>query len=182
MKGPERDDLSEAEEKEESFLRKQAWDYFNTHAGQRLTIFNFYIGLSSVTATGYFASFKADSNLESVRVLLAGLLCFFAFVFWKLDQRTKVLIKNAENALKYFEELQPHHVRAKVFMHEETKTDAHRDSIKGWAKLMIWRWPLSYSDCFNLVYIVFFMIGIGALMWNHLHWIQWFWRGICRLL
>jgi hypothetical protein len=182
MTKSEHNNLAEDEGEEESFLRKQAWDYFNTHAAQRLTIFNFYIGLSSVTATGYFASFKSESNLESVRVLLAGLLCFFAFVFWKLDQRTKALIRNAEKALEYFEELQPHHLHAKVFLHEEMKTDEHRKSISGWAKALFWRWPLSYSDCFNLVYLVFFMIGLGALLWNHVRWIQSSRHAICDLI
>ena len=38
-------------EKEDSYLRKQAWDYFNVHASQRLAIFNFYVVLSSLTMT-----------------------------------------------------------------------------------------------------------------------------------
>src|ERR1700731_2520334 len=79
-----------------TFLRKQAWDYFDAHASQRMSIFNFYIALSSVTATTYAAAWKADSNLQSARGLLAFLLLLFAFVFWKFDQRNKALIKNAE--------------------------------------------------------------------------------------
>ena len=51
----------------DDFLRKQAWDYFVLHAGQRLTVFNFYIVISSVTATAYFSSFKIDSNLQHAR-------------------------------------------------------------------------------------------------------------------
>ena len=163
-------------------MRKQAWDYFSMHASQRLTIFNFYIGLSSFTATGYVASFNRDSNLGSVRALLAFLLCFFAFVFWKLDQRTNVLIKNAENTLKHFEESQAHHLHAKVFLHEEIETETHRKSIKGWGKVMFWRLPLSYSQCFNTVYLTFFSIGIGALAWNHLGWMYWCWRAIRGLV
>lgn len=76
------------EKSEPSYLRKQAWDYFSVHASQRLTIFNFYIIVSSLVATSYFASFKSDSNLESARPALAALLCFIAFVFWKLDSAT----------------------------------------------------------------------------------------------
>lgn len=87
----------------EIFLRKLAWDYFAAHASQRMSIFNFYIILSSLTATTYFASFKPDSNLQPARWLLASSLCFFAFIFWKLDGRNKELIKNAEAALRYFE-------------------------------------------------------------------------------
>jgi hypothetical protein len=141
------------------FLRQQAWEYFNTHASQRLTIFNFYIGLSSVAATGFFASFKSDSNLQSARPLLAALLCFISFVFWKLDQRSKVLIKNAEHVLKHFEEGQPHSTNAKVFLREESETSRHRESFRGWRKVLFWKLPLSYSRCFNLVYLVFFVIG-----------------------
>ena len=172
----------ESDDKEDLFLRKQAWDYFAAHGAQRMTIFNFYIGLSSLTATGYFASFKTDSNLESVRTLFALLLCFFAFVFWKLDQRTKKLIKNAEDALKYFEESQPHPLHARVFLLEDTQTKAHRKSFKGWNALMFWRRPLSYSQCFNRVYLAFFGIGFVTLMWSHRGWIQWVWYGIRRLL
>lgn len=129
--GPEKSDDSRS-----ALLQRQAWDYFNSHASQRLTIFNFYIALSSFTATGYFASFKSDSNLQSARWLIALLLCFFAFVFWKLDQRVKVLIKNAERALKYFEETHPDEMRAKVFTQEEAETQVHRQSAKGWRRLL----------------------------------------------
>jgi hypothetical protein len=167
---------------EDSFLRKQAWDYFSAHGAQRMTIFNFYIALSSLTATGYYASLKSDSHLESARTLFALLLCFFAFIFWKLDQRTKLLIKNAEHALKYFEELEPHPLHAKVFLCEETKTKATRKATKGWQSLMLWRQPLSYSDCFNLVYSVFFLIGAWSLLSNHPWWVQWCWHTIRSLV
>lgn len=155
-KSPIRDD--------NSFLQRQAWDYFNAHAAQRLTIFNFYIALSSFAATGYFASFKTDSNLQSARWIIALLLCFFTFVFWKLDERAKVFIKNAERALKYFEKTEPHDVHAKVFTQEEAETDTHRQASKGWSRLLFWRIPLSYSDCFKLVYSAFFLLGAGALI------------------
>jgi hypothetical protein len=114
--------------------------------------------------------------------LFAFLLCFFAFVFWKLDQRTKTLIKNAEDTLKYFEKTQPHTLHTKLFLYEEKQTDEHWDSLKGWRKLMIWRWPLSYSKCFNFVYAAFFLTGLWALTGKHLWWMQWCWQAVHRLL
>lgn len=118
-------------------------------------------------ATTYFASFKSESNLQSARPALAGLLCLFAFIFWKLDQRNKLLIKNAERALKFFEEYDPIDNIAKVFTQEEIETNARK--TKGWRWVLFWRWQLSYSDCFNFVFLLFFVVGfVGlALGWWH---------------
>jgi cbb3-type cytochrome oxidase subunit 3 len=164
---------------QDSFLRKQAWDYFSTHASQRMSIFNFYIALSSVTATTYAASWKADSNLQSARWLLSFLLCLFAFVFWKLDQRNKALIKNAERALKYFESTDKEEITAKVFSQEEIETDLKRRSLVGWRRLQIWKWTLTYSHCLSFVYIVFGTVGaVGFIqaVHSHIHLPGWIWR------
>ena len=148
-------------EKEDSYLRKQAWDYFNVHASQRLAIFNFYVVLSSLTMTSYFASFKSDSNLQSARPVLAALLCLFAFIFWKLDDRNKFLIKNSERALKYFESTDLADEIAKVFTQEDKDTKAKR--LTGWQWIMFWRVHLSYSNCFNVIFLLFFLVGVIGL-------------------
>lgn len=152
----------------DTFLRKQAWDYFQVHASQRLTIFNFYVVLSSVTVTTYFSSFKADSNLQTARPALAGLLCFLAFVFLKLDQRNKFLIKNAERALKHFEQMEHAPVIAKVFMQEEVETESKR--LVRWQRLLFWSAHLSYSNCFNMVFVIFFLVGLGGVI--HALWLS----------
>ncbi len=151
-------------EKEDSYLRKQAWDYFNIHSSQRMTTFNFYLIMSSVISTSYFASSKSDSNLQSARPALAFLLCVVAFVFWKLEQRNKFLVKHAERALKYFEQADPSDDIAKVLTNEERDTSSKK--IKGWRKVLLWRLPLSYSDCFNLVFFLFFLIGLIGVVFG----------------
>jgi len=141
----------------ETFLRKQAWDYFTTHASQRISTFNFYIVLASLVLTTYFSSFKADSNLQSAQLALAVLLVCFSFIFWKLDKRNRKLIKNAEAALIHFESnegtadpitriftLEPMNLKSPV------KTILKRD--------------LSYSDCFNLVFLGFASIGMFQIV------------------
>lgn len=155
----------------DSFLRKQAWDYFALHASQRMTIFNFYIVLSSVTTTSYAASFKTDSNLQPARVILAALLCLFAVIFWKLDSRNKALIKNAEEVLKYFESAEEGNTVAKVFTREELKTSAKQ--LRGWRMLLFWRWHMSYSDCFNAVFSIFFAVGLFGVIQVALRHLQW---------
>jgi hypothetical protein len=163
---------------EEYYLRKQAWDYFQLHASQRMTIFNFYLLSSSLIATAYFASFRPDSNLQGARPLLSALLCMIAFIFWKLDQRTKLFIKNAENTLKYFESLEVADKAAKVFTNEEELTKAKR--LRGWRRILLHSSHLSYSDCFNSVFVAFFLIGAISLLLQFKPWM--FVRNfICRL-
>jgi len=52
---------SSADPNAETFLRKQAWDYFVIHASQRMTIFNFYIALSSFVPA-YTYAWDANGN------------------------------------------------------------------------------------------------------------------------
>ena len=84
-------------------LRKQAWDFFQMQAGQRLTTFNFYIAISSLLSTGLVATFKSDIDFPSLGIVFGLLLILFSFIFWKLDQRNDDLIKGAEATLKFFE-------------------------------------------------------------------------------
>jgi hypothetical protein len=140
---------------EQTYLREQAWDYFSLHASQRMSIFNFYIVLSSVIVTSYCATFKVESELTMARCALAASVCLLAFIFWKLDQRNKALIKLAERALKYFESIESSPDNAKLFTVEEAESGPLR--FKGWKRLKVWRNHLTYSECFNFVFIVFFL-------------------------
>lgn len=83
--------------------REYIWNYFHMHASQRLTTFNFYIVMSTLLATGLFATLEGNTRVQPIDVVLGLLLILLSFVFYKLDRRNKVFISNAENALKYME-------------------------------------------------------------------------------
>ena len=138
-------------------LQQQAWKYFELHAGQRLTIFNFYIALCSAIAAGLVATFHKEFAYPNLRSLFGILLILFSFVFWKLDERAKLLIKNAEAALKFFEEQDAKEISVThVFRREEILTADAKAS----------RLHLSYSRCFNMVFAVFAFLGVGTLVWE----------------
>lgn len=140
-----------------SDLQQQAWKYFELHAGQRLTIFNFYIALCSAIAAGLVATFHKDFSHPSLRSLFGFLLVLFSFVFWKLDERVKLLIKNAEAALRFFEEQDGKDVAVThVFRREEVLTAAMKAASL----------HLSYSRCFNMVFASFAILGLGTLVWQ----------------
>jgi hypothetical protein len=99
-------------------------------------------------------------------VILGFLLALFSFVFWKLDLRNKELIKNAEAALKYFEnKLGPKdpegevHV-TKLFTYEEVESEKKRTA----RYFSLWRKNWSYSDCFSLVFVSFQCVGILGMV------------------
>lgn len=147
----------------DNILQKQAWDYFQMHASQRLTTFNFYLVISSLITTTLFSTFQKDYQFYCIRVIPGLLLIFVSFVFWKLDIRNKELIEIAEASLKFFEANnqikdsgnRPH--IAKVFSREEYETNRKRINKR---KFSFWENHFSYSDCFNLVFICFGIVGI----------------------
>lgn len=152
----------------DNILQKQAWDYFQMHAAQRLTTFNFYLVISSLITTALFSTFQKDYQLHGIGVIPGFLLTFVSFVFWKLDGRNKELIEIAEASLKFFEanndikdsEKKPH--IAKVFSREEYETNRKRIKKR---KFCFWTNHFSYSDCFNLVFTCFGIVGIlGTLI------------------
>lgn len=143
-------------------LRKQAWNFFQMQAGQRLTTFNFYIAISSLLSTGLIATFKNEIDLPYLGIVFELLLILFSFIFWKLDQRNSYLIKGAEASLKFFEAKSPlketgkPHI-AKRFTREEFDTQ-RENNPHPW---QFWRNHYSYSQCFNRVFMIF---GCGGLI------------------
>lgn len=146
-------------EYEEPF-REYAWNYFELHADQRLKAFQFYIVLSAVIVGGFFTILKAGGNHKWISVL-GFLWGFLSFVFWKMDQRIRQLVKNAEAALKFLDDQYrlpnmdgaPHLLR--LFSRD--------DFITGAAP----RWPLiygyfSYSRVFEWVFFIFGVVGAAG--------------------
>ena len=76
-----------------------AWRYFALHAQQRISVFNFFIVLSGILATGIGAGFQAGKPMAPVVAILGALLALFSFVFYRLDGRGSELVKLAEDAL-----------------------------------------------------------------------------------
>jgi len=152
--------------KEMEVLRTQAWNYFEYHAAQRLTTFNFYLTLSSLISSALFLSLN-NANLFWVSIFLGFLLITFSFIFQKLDRRNRDLIRGAEEALKYFEKETklprdgdlPH--ITKIFSREEILTKKKK-AKKSW---LFWNNYLTYSDSFSVIYFGFGIIGaIGVIL------------------
>ena len=152
--------MNEFDEQHINNQRQYLWDYFHIHASQRLTTFNFYIIISSLISSGYVTT-VGSSVVPRLAILLGVILVLFSFIFWKLDTRNKQLIKNAEEGLKYLENLSNYlngvptnnNVNSvlRIFSYEEEQTNKMKEKYSFWP----WKNFYSYSKCFNTVFMVF---------------------------
>lgn len=134
---------------------EHAWRYFQLHAGQRITVFNYFIVFSGLILTGLASTIQASPRLSSVGIILGLLLSFLSFVFWKLDQRTSFLIKHAEDLIKTIEP-----AAATLFLGEAARTeDAKKE--KG-----LW----TYGKVFRTIFLVLGLVGISGSVASGLRW------------
>src|SRR5512139_3850842 len=77
--------------------------YFEIHAAQRLTVFNFYVAISGTMLAGMAAISQASPRFALAGSILGLLLSVISFVFYKLDFRTSFLVKHAEDVIKKIE-------------------------------------------------------------------------------
>lgn len=138
--------------------RDYAWNYFALHAGQRMAVFRFYVIFATVII-GAFSTLVSKNGIQKEYFLLPLSLVFFSFIFWKLEKRTKMLVRNAEEALKHIDELciKDDDLVLKLFHNDDTKTSN------------LHLWPLyggyfSYSRVFKWVYIFLALLGMSGLV------------------
>jgi hypothetical protein len=143
-------------------LRDHAWRYFTLHADQRLKTFNFYLIVATVLLGGGLTALKDNVLPQPGAALAFYSLAVLSFVFWKLDQRNRELVKHGEAALLFIEARLPAPLaedapELRIFAHEaETTADARRK--QSWWRL--WSRPMSYSDCFGMVFGTVATIGL----------------------
>ncbi len=80
-----------------------AWGYFQLHANQRVTVFNYFVVFSGLLVTGMVAAGQTSPRFAFVGVVLGLLLCGLSYIFFRLDQRVSFLIKNSEDVIKKLE-------------------------------------------------------------------------------
>jgi hypothetical protein len=135
--------------------RTYAWNYFAVHAAQRMSVFQFFVTLSTAIVGGAVL-IAGSAEDRKWAALLFVLLPFLAFIFWRLDSRTSALIKNAERSLKWIEKNksrgQDDHDPVALFTNDErTVAGSRAQSPFG---------HTSYSQSFRYVFIATALLGI----------------------
>ena len=135
--------------------RENAWRHFSVHADQRLKMFQFYITISTALLGAAILLYRTGQS-EVAIILLGFLASFFSFVFWKLEARTRTLVRNAEDAIKYLDESaelpfvdhEPNPL--KLFTRDDFRNAMNSDAIRS---------PFSYHKCFGMVFVLIACLG-----------------------
>ncbi|WP_302463602.1 RipA family octameric membrane protein [Hafnia paralvei] len=126
------------------------WRYFELHAQQRMTVFNFYIAITGLLAAGIGFTLQQGGHYIIFSSLMGIFISFISFVFWKLDARVSMLIKNSELALKELEDKLPnpqYRIITKDINCNETNTSL----------MSIW----TYGRCFRMAFLI---VGISGIV------------------
>lgn len=131
-----------------------AWNYFNIHAGQRMSVVNFYLLLIGLLTTGFVTTLERNFPGHWLGSILGLVMVVISYVFWKLDARTSFFVKKAEEGLKELEKELPAGLR--IFTIEEAETAASRRRYR----------LTTYSDCFRAIFWTFGLLGCLAIVFS----------------
>jgi len=135
--------------------REFHWNYFSLHTDQRLKTFNFYLVVSAILIGAFVNILDGDKDLK-LACILPYLLSLISFIFWKLDVRTKYMIKNSEEAIKEIDD--------KLITNDEETPSVlnifrYDDFISKSRKKGFFKGYFSYSKSFNIIFSLFGIIG-----------------------
>ena len=141
----------------ESEIRNHCWNYFSLHAQQRMSAFQFFITIETglIGACLFLVQSKSQFTNSYWPIMIGPMIMMLAFVFWKIDQRTKDMIKNAEISLAQIE---------KFFLENSTIVKSLPFSTDPQASGSVKSFPLfpgrlTYSKSFGTVFIACGIFG-----------------------
>ena len=155
-------------ENNDSLHLTNAWHYFQIHAEQRLRTFQFYVTISIALIGG--GVWLAAQDEKYVLIVITGLLIVFVtFVFAKIERRCRLLVKNGEDAIKYFLELSdlpnvnglPHPF--KLFQRDDALVKKEPKGILGLRHF-------SYRRYFLWIFLSVAMIGVYFVVYGIVGW------------
>lgn len=104
---------------------------------------------------------RAGSSNTWTYGIIGIFMMLLSFVFWKLDYRTKGMIKVSEEALKEFEkQLMTALQNENVMKYAPFSNDPQARGLVGKPPFGL----LSYSKCFGTVFIAFAVLGLGIAL------------------
>ena len=141
-------DSDEEREKDAAEVADFAFKWFQLHADQRLKVFNFFLVIAGICVAGFFTAMQAKNSVAASFISLV--LVVVCICFKQLDLRTAQLVEIGEDYLREWLEGKSKKV-----------SSANVNLI---AKADVKRRCLSYRQVFNLLFLIFGLVGVlGAV-------------------
>jgi hypothetical protein len=134
-----------------------AWRHFALHAQQRISVFNFFVVLSGILATGIGAGSQVGKSMALLVAILGALLTFLSYVFYRLDGRGSELVKLGERSLIACE-LRCMPLYAQIVVQEEKERKSERP--RTW----------TFGRSFRLIFWVMGTAGLVATVCSLYRW------------
>jgi hypothetical protein len=145
----------------ESEIRNHAWAYFSLHAQQRMSVFQFFITLETALFGVAFLAVQFAKPLTPWFSITGLMITLLAFVFWKIDQRTRDLIGVAECCLM---DVEAYLARSST-LSTRLPFSSDPQHLGTMATFPLLPGRLSYSKCFGVVFLCCALLGIATFAW-----------------
>jgi len=144
-----------------------AFKHFLQHAQQRVQHFNYFIVFSSILTTATITTFQSNFQAHNLGVGLGVIQIFLSFIFSKLDDRNRFLIKHAENIVKNIEKdfENANGYCYSLFTSEEIETIKSKEKQK---RTNYFSRQMSHKQSYNFIYTVFGLIGLTSILLSSL--------------
>jgi hypothetical protein len=144
----------------EKLTHEYAWNWFCYHAGQRMTVFRFFFLVIGVIAVGYHQTLGSAPHVAFAFSVLGTLL---SLLFWRLDLRTRELIRIGENLLLELEPRFSNQAKIKVALVEQARTKASPHQSAPLPRILY-----SYGQVFSTIFgILLFSSILSAVYAAH---------------
>lgn len=136
-------------------LRDHAWDWFAYHADQRMTALRFFLLLQGVLAVGFYQTW--NSNHYELSIVFAGLSGAFSVLFWRLDLRTRELIKVGEDLLSQAEQKISEVASSEVSILKQVDAKSSIHATK-----FMPTYFYSYGQIFSAIFCLLLLVSVAA--------------------
>jgi hypothetical protein len=138
-----------------------AWKHFHLHSQQRVQFFNFFVVFTTILCSAMLGVLQSEIvEIGFVGIVVGFLQGFLGFLFWKIDERNRALIKHAENVISAYEKSFPESFGkgGMLFSDENDKTIEICRELKH-------RFPYtpvySHGKSYKILFIVTMLLGGG---------------------
>lgn len=138
-------------------ILEHAWRYFQMHAAQRITVFNFFVATSGLLIAGLVFALRGGAQAWTLGLGAGFGLAALAFVFWKLDQRVSSMIKVSEEIIAKIEERAIPDPGLRVI-------GAERDLTSNSEFGFFSNW--TYGQAFRRIFLLVGLVGIGGMAFS----------------